>query len=189
MGGQQINPVTPNPIIGVQTQRDLFNALFGAVGFGLNDQQYGKLDPLKGYPGQLSPDINSTMLPGVYNSWQPWDSGMAAISEMLYGNKGLKPGEASPYSQQLMQWGGTGGPGHSAMNNAAQWGTPSPNLPYLGSLAQWGTTGQAGKPLQDLAQGYATGAASWMLPWLQAPQQGQRYKAPEVKVQPVTRKG
>lgn len=89
--------------------------------------------------GQMSPDINSTILPNVYNSWQPWDAGTQYISDFLYNKNPL--GQEDPRVRQVMDYGGFGGPGHTGMSMALEYGAPSQAGQYLGNLAQFGVTG------------------------------------------------
>jgi len=90
--------------------------------------------------GQMSPDINSTILPNVYNNWQPWDGGTQWIADTLYNKMNI--GQDDPRSNQLMTQGGFGGPGHQGMATALQYGTPSEAGRYLANLAQFGVTSQ-----------------------------------------------
>jgi len=96
--------------------------------------------PGVGVIGPLSPDINSTILPNVYQNWQPWDGGTQWIADTLYNKMNI--GQDDPRSNQLMTQGGFGGPGHQGMATALQYGTPSEAGRYLANLAQFGVTSQ-----------------------------------------------
>ena len=145
--GQQVQPFTPNPIVGTGNQNSFINSLFnstvGANGF----------KGLPGYGGPTSPSMGNTILPGVTGAWNPQDAGQNYLSQMLYngGPNGLNVGRASPYTNQMMQWGGTGGPANQAMSLLMQYGAPS----------------QAGKGISDWAQGNLTGGAQYLAPFLQ----------------------
>lgn len=89
--------------------------------------------------GQLSPDINSTILPNVYANWQPWDAGTQYLADFLYNKNPI--GQEDSRSRQIMDYGGFGGPGHSGMAMALEYGAPSQAGQYLGNLAQFGVTG------------------------------------------------
>lgn len=132
------------------------------------------------YPGQLSPDVNQTRLPEVWNSWQPWDGGMGLVANTTAE---LNVGKNSPLTDQLMQWGGTGGAGHFLQKAVAQFGGPTPEATQpVANLAQWGVSSEgAGRPLADLAYGKLTGPAAFLLPFLTAnATSGGGYRAPSV---------
>jgi hypothetical protein len=156
-----VNPTYP------QLQQDWGKWLQSMLGQGL-----------PAYPGTLNPNLAATRLPEVWNAWQPWDGGMQQIANTLAA---LKPGEYSPLTQQLMQWGGTGGEGHKLQKATAQFGAPTPESGlYAANLAQFGVTSPgAGQPLVDLAYGRPTGAAAYLLPFLTA-NSGGGYRAPSV---------
>lgn len=89
--------------------------------------------------GQMSPDINNTLLPSVYDNWQPWDAGTQYLADFLYNKNPM--GQEDPRVRQMMESGGFGGPGHSGMAMALEYGAPSDAGQYLGNLAQFGVTG------------------------------------------------
>jgi len=89
--------------------------------------------------GQMSPDVNNTILPNVYQNWQPWDAGTQYLADFLYNQNPV--GQEDPRARQLMDYGGFGGPGHSGVQTALQYGAPSEAGQYLGNLAQFGVTG------------------------------------------------
>ncbi len=136
------------------------------------------------YGGALSPDTSQTMLPNVWNNWQPWNAGTSYIADTL-GNNKLGIGQPNPILQNMMQYGGAGGPGNNAMNNAMLFGAPSQAGQYASNLAQFGVSGQragmglanqtdygisgegAGRPLANLAYGINTsGPGSYLTPFL-----------------------
>lgn len=102
--------------------------------------------------GQLTPDINSTILPQVYASWQPWDAGTQYLADQLYNKNQL--GTEDPRTKQMMQFGGFGGPGHSGLSTALQYGVPSEAGRYLANLAQFGVTSQ---PMADFMRAATSG--------------------------------
>lgn len=129
------------------------------------------------YPGQLSPDVNNTRLPEVWNSWQPWDGGMGYLAQQL----GAGVGQNSPILQQLSQYGGTGGPGHQAMSNMVNYGTPSSIGQFLSNMAQFGVASEgSGRPLANLAAGYAAGPAAFLAPFLTGGAGNSNYAAPNI---------
>lgn len=106
------------------------------AGYGAGSAQGPGVDSING----LSPDVNSTILPNVYQNWQPWDGGTQFIADTIY-NK-LKVGQDDPRTTQLMTQGGFGGPGHQGMATALQYGVPSEAGRYMANLAQFGVTSQ-----------------------------------------------
>lgn len=153
-GGQQITPGTVAPIAGYNTQQDIFSALLNAAGFNAVPQPGGlpggQVKGVPGYGGPLSPNPTDTILPNVTNSWQPWDGGTSYIAKKLTDGS-WDPSKNDPRLQQIMQNGGTGGPGNIYANLMAQYGTPS----------------AAGMPLAMLAQNpMASPAASVLLPYM-----------------------
>lgn len=86
------------------------------------------------YPGQLNVNLNDTILPRVWNSWQPSAPGMSTLASMINSPQLTQP---NPILLQAMMRGGFGGPGHSAMMN----------------LINTGVAGGSGNILQQLAGG------------------------------------
>lgn len=131
------------------------------------------------YNGQLSPDPNSTILPKVNSSWQPWDSGMGYIANAISGGLGI--GKTDPNLQNMMSWGGTGGPGNQAMSNMMQFGTPSAAGQYMANLAQsGGSSPEIASLLSNQAQGFLTGGAQYLAPFLQGGNGRGPYQAPAI---------
>ena len=132
------------------------NDMMGFQAFqGLNGgaQGYGSAQgPGTDIIGQMSPDINSTILPNVYGNWQPWDAGTQYIADFLYNKNPV--GQEDPRANQVMTWGGFGGPGHSGMVSALQYGAPSEAGQYLSNLAQFGVTSQ---PMADFMRAATSG--------------------------------
>jgi hypothetical protein len=155
-------PLTP---IWPQTQQSFGDWLFGWIGKGMES-----------YPEQLNTDLSKTMLPQVWGAWQPSNSGMSYLQNMLTApaqQGGVGIGQASPYSSMLMNRGGTGGVGNQMMQQMAQYGAPSQAGAYVGNQAQYGVTSKAlGDLLAPYAQGWTSGAASWMQPFLSGPTRG-----------------
>jgi hypothetical protein len=92
------------------------------------------------YPGQLSPNINQTILPNVYGNWAPWMSGSQYMADTLWNKNPV--GKEDPRLANIMRWGGTGGPGNNAMSLAMQFGAPSQAGQYVANLAQFGAPSQ-----------------------------------------------
>jgi hypothetical protein len=110
--------------------------------------------------GALSPDINSTILPNVYNSWQPMDAGTMYLANFLYGG-GNPLGTPDPGLQSQIA-GLLGGPGSEAMKNAAAWGVPNANVPYMNNMAQYGIASPgSGNYLDNLSKYGITGPGMW----------------------------
>lgn len=141
-----IQPV-PAPPIWPEGQKTFGEWLFS--GFQKNEDGSFKLNGLPGYPGQLYPDASQTRLADVWKSWQPYDAGVSYLLDYFANNRG-GIGQYSPLSQQMMSWGGAGGPGSNYMENMAQFGTPS----------------NAGLPLNNFALGNPTMSAQYMAPFL-----------------------
>lgn len=190
MFGGTVDPKLISPTVGTQTQTNFFNALFGQ-GLQNNPQgggmQFAGVQP---YGGQLSPDVNSTRLPDVYNSWQPWNAGLSYMASALTPGQGnsLPIGQNDPNLSMLMSKGGTGGPGSRGIQDTMQGGTPSHGAlgQWMNNLAQYGSAGPAGVPLANLAQGFASGPAAWLNPFLMKGA-GTPYKAPSIPQTTVSR--
>lgn len=75
------------------------------------------------------------------------------------GIQGTQPTNAM---YNLMQWGGTGGKGHNAVDMMMQYGTPSEAGRPIANLAQYGITGQAGLPLWMRAMGGPSAGANYL---------------------------
>lgn len=113
------------------------NQAFQGIGGG--PQGYGSSQgPGTDIIGQMSPDVNNTILPNVWSNWQPWDSGTQYIADAIYNKMPL--GQDDPRTTQLMTQGGFGGPGHTGMQTALQYGVPSEGGRYMANLAQFGVT-------------------------------------------------
>ena len=113
----------------------------------------------------LFPSLSQTRLPEVFGNWQPWDSGTQYMADYLYNRN--PAGTPDPNLANMVQWGGTGGPGNQAMSQAMQYGAPSQAGQYAANMAQFGVPSEgAGRPLADLAYGKPTGAAAHLLPFL-----------------------
>ena len=129
ISGSAILPGVQNPLF-PQLQQGFGQFLQSMVGQGATP-----------YGGPLSPNLNSTILPNVYNSWQPWDSGMGYISNSLYG--GSSPlanpgGYVAPTLQTLMAQGTPGGPGGDAMSSLLAYGVPGEGGSFAKNMAQYG---------------------------------------------------
>lgn len=165
LGGQQVKPSVGPSLVGQETQTNFFDALFGSALFQKPEGGsafYG----MPGYPGPLSPDPKSTILPNVRSSWQPLDAGTMYLGDQVINNK-TGVGVASPILSGLQKYGNTGGPGGQGMVNTMQYGSPSkPIGDAVHNLMLYGTAGPAGVPLNAMAQGYNTGPASWLQPFL-----------------------
>lgn len=101
--------------------------------------------------GNLSPDIANTILPRVYDAWQPMDAGTMHLANFLTNGP---IGQEDPRARHVMEWGGFGGPGHDAMVSAAQFGVPSEAAGRpLANLSQFGVANSGpGQYLANLAQ-------------------------------------
>jgi hypothetical protein len=134
-----------------------------------------------GYPGQLFPDLGSTMLPNVFAGWDPsGGSGQNYFNSFLNGGGFQMPAQSQNALAQLMagqgmggrpgqlmesmaQYGGTGGKGHNAVDMMMQYGAASnPVGQFLSNLAQFGIAGPAGQPLHDRAMGAPTAASRYL---------------------------
>jgi len=169
-------PSAISPQAAQQMQQQVPGLQFGGVG-GAGTQD------IMGMP--LFPGMNPT-LQNAFSNWQPWDAGTMFLANYLQQNAGQQ-GQVNPQLAQLMQWGGTGGPGHQAMSNMMQFGAPSAAGQGAANLNQFGVSSAgSGQPLMDLAYGSPTGAAQYMIPFLT--QTANRYKAPTVPQRETKRK-
>lgn len=177
--GQTVNPVTPQPIVGKDNQNSYIQALFNNTLTQKSDGSF-TLAGVPQYGGQVNANVNNTILPSVTSSWQPEDAGMLYIANQLYGPNGLGKQPDSSLSQ-LSKQGGTGGPGSAAQENILQYGSGSkPIGDWMHSLAKYGAAGPAGQPLNNIAQGFATGAASYLAPFLNASSKSGAYVPPNL---------
>jgi hypothetical protein len=122
------------------------------------------------FPGQLSPNVNQTILPNVYGNWQPWNAGNMYMADILANKNPV--GTEDPRLANMMKWGGTGGPGNNAMSLAMQYGAPSQAGQYVANLAQFGAGSQ--------------GMANLMQPFLSG-QGGVNYRPPPIPTRQITR--
>jgi hypothetical protein len=170
--GGVLNPTSVTPTIGTSLQQAFFDALFGlgTSGSGSNTT----LNGLPAFPGattnpntsSTAPNVNNTILPNVYNNWEPWNEGNEYIATAL-SNGSMNPTQVNPFLAPLINNGGPSGPGTTAMNNIMNYGTPSSGIGQeMQNLAQFGAAGPAGDALAALAQGQTTGAAQYMAPFL-----------------------
>lgn len=182
--GQSVNPVTAQPMVGTGTQNQFFQALFG-TGLGMNSDNFGYINGVPGYGGQLSPDPTQTLLPQVASNWSPWNAGTGYIADWL-GKGGGTPdpsiktaqsnmaqyGGIGGYPTQLMsgmaQYGGTGGPGNQAMSSLLQFGAPSAAGQAVKDISQTGTSGSWGDMLKARAYGQPSPAMNFISPFLSA---------------------
>lgn len=119
------------------------------------------------YGGQLSPDLEGTMLPNVWRSWKPEGGPGQAYIQSLLTQGAFDPSKPNPVLEQLKTTGGTGGPGSQAIHQAMLYGAPSQAGQYVGNLAQFGVSSEgSGRPLADLAYGKLTGPAAFLAPFL-----------------------
>ena len=145
--------------------------------------------PSDDYQGQLTPNLDATRLSDVYKSWQPYDAGTSYLLDYFTNNRG-GIGTNSPLSQQMTQWGGTGGPGNQAMSNMMQFGTPSEAGRGMANLSQFGfSSPQAGGPMAALANGQMNGPAAFLAPFLmKGGGGGNSYQAPLITPRQVERR-
>lgn len=184
--GGQVDPKVVSPVVGTGTQDQFFQALFD-TGLTQSPDGRNKFAPMAPYPGPLSPDVNQTNLPKVWNAWQPWNAGASYMAGQLPNYQGA-PGTLAqdPRLSNIMQYGGQGGPGTNAMANTVAYGSPSSDIgTWMHNLAQYGAAGPAGTPLNSIAQGYATGPAAYLQPFLA--QNTPWYKPPAIQPTTVSR--
>lgn len=193
--GQQVQPNQVNPLVGLGTQGDILNALLGASGFGGGvgaGSKTATISPLAPFTSAnmnpaLSPDVSQTILPQVGSSWQPMDAGTMFLANQLYNGGPLSnPTAASsvnPALQSMMKSGGTGGPGNTYMNLAAQYGTPSAAGQYEANMAQYGEASQGSGGAQAALASGSSPLNSFLLPYMQ---NASPYKAPSINYQPKT---
>lgn len=132
------------------------------------------------YPGALSPELDKTMLPSVWNSWDPKGGQGQQYLENLMGqggfqipgllqqmmldvkDKGGLGGAPTGYMTDMAQYGGVPGPGLNAMSNLMQFGVASEAGRPMANLAQFGVTGPGGMPLYNRATGGPTAAQAFL---------------------------
>lgn len=165
MFGQSVNPSPVNPMVGTTNQANFFQALFNNAMHQKPDGSF-TFSGIASYPGQVSPDINSS-LKSAWSNWAPWNTGTSYAANWL---SKFNPNTPDPTLAMLMNNGGTGGPGSKAMAQEAQFGAPA---------------GPLGTAMGNLASGYATGPAAWLAPFLRAGTSAP-YQPPAVNLQPVT---
>lgn len=160
----------------------LFDWLFSPFMFN-QDSQTWEMRGVPPYPGQLSPDQNNTMLPNVWQSWQPWN----AATQHIAGTMGQNPtpqlpglmdsfqqfggagGVPTDRMRQMMDWGGAGKKGLPAMDMMMQYGAPSQVGQFMSSAAQFGIPSEAGRFVHDRASGQPTAAMDFLTQFLQRP--------------------
>ena len=158
--GGQVNPYTPTPLVSKDTQAQFLQALFAQ---GMNPQ--GGFAGMPGYPNPINADRSNTILPNVFNSWQPWNAGTQYIAGQL-----PTLGQPSPYSQQaqanLNEYGGIGGWPTQLLHSQAQFGgTGGPGHLAMQDIARSGGSGQWGQQLAASAGGYSP-ASQYLMPFL-----------------------
>lgn len=167
LGDNVISPARVPPL-SPELQKAFYDFLTKGMGKGLTP-----------FPSKLSPSTSATRLPEVWNSWQPWDAGTQYLAQMLTGGLGI--GKTPPNLQNMMQWGGTGGPGNNAMSMMMQYGTPSQAGQFASNLAQFGgSSSQTARPLNDLAYGRMSGPAAYLAPFLLSGAGASPYRAPMI---------
>ena len=142
------------------------------------------LEGVEKYPGQLNVDIpGQTRLPEVWNNWQPWDAGNSYLATKMADGT-FSPGK-DPGLEKMWSWGGLEGPGHKGMQSMINYGAAGQGGQYASNMAQYGVSSEgAGRPLADMAYGRPTGAGSYLAAFLNP----NKYQAPAINMQPVTRK-
>lgn len=135
------------------------------------------------YPGQLTTNLEDTILPSVWNAYlAQGNQGTDYLSKFLQGggagsqslldlltqtqSQGGPMGQATSLLNNMTQWGGTGGVGNQAMSYLMQFGAPSSVGDYVANMTQYGTASPtgAGSYLLNRAK---TSAADWLAPFLQ----------------------
>jgi hypothetical protein len=120
MGNPLGSMATPPPVAGKTNQQSWMSGIFGQL-YGSN----GQLQGVPAYTGQLTPDVNNTILPSVWNSWSALNSQLSGANPTsgleAYASGGgggsatsqspqQMPAQASnPWSHSMMPWGGGGG--------------------------------------------------------------------------------
>jgi hypothetical protein len=131
------------------------------------------------YGGQLSPDVENTILPNVWsqagqpnpamsllqqqiaNGFQP-SPRMQEVQESMM-QFGGPPGQVTDQMWKQAQWGGAGMKGQPAMDNLLQFGVASQGPgQYLSNLAQFGIPSEAGRLIANRSQGFPVAGATWL---------------------------
>jgi hypothetical protein len=142
---------------------------------------------LKGVPaygGQLSPDINETILPEVFKQWTPnggagqdyltklmqgggfqTPAGLQSGLDVMLANGGLG-GRPTQGINDMMTYGGVPGAGLDAMKNLMMYGVASEAGRPMANLAQFGVTGPAGMPLHARATGQPGPATNFLAAYM-----------------------
>jgi len=113
------------------------------------------LTPMPQYPGQLSPDLNSTILPEVWNMWKQNQTSPAMnFMQNFLKEGGYKlPEAASGRLENLMATGGQGGRPTEMMYDMANYGgVAGPNLEAIKAMMEYGAPSQAGQFMSNIAQ-------------------------------------
>lgn len=157
--GSTVNATPVKSVIGDDNQQHVFQSLLNFVMHPADDGSgQFQFSSSPSYQGALVADTNNTMLPGVWSSWQPWNSGTEYMANQLYAPKskgGLGIGEADPTLSKLQQYGSAGGPGGQGQSNLLQFGTTlnGPGAAMVSSNSQYGTpTDAAGQPVHSIMQ-------------------------------------
>lgn len=150
--GQTINPSPATSLYnqaygtGGSVQQQQFLSNLAVATMGSPQGGLGYFQGVPGYQGQMTPDVSQTMLPSVYNSWQPWGAGTSYIANQM-----SQPGYGQmqqPYQTALQNYsayGGMGGQPLTNMSNAVQYGGPGGyGTQLLHDMAQYGGTGGPG---------------------------------------------
>lgn len=152
--GKSVMPTVGTSIVGPDTQRNFFNALYGSA-ISPNDAGGWQFNQMPTYGGQLTPDMGQSMLPNVWNSWSPQSPGMGMMNQA--GGYGMQLGAAAP---NILNGGAGSAAGY--MNNLAQYGSAGPGGDISSRMAQ----GLGGGPMNYLQQ-YMGGGQQVMNPMSQ----------------------
>lgn len=148
-----------------------------------------ELGNLPQFPGQLSPDLQQTLLPQVWDAWQKSQNSpaMQFLNNFLTGGgvpKMEMPKEVTEGFQNVLKTGGVGGAPTQAMQDIAQWGgVPGGNLEaikamlqygapanpvgqYMSNIAQFGIPSEAGRLVHDRAMGIPTAASNYLASYM-----------------------
>lgn len=144
-----------------------------------------ELNPTASYPGNLNFDLNTTILPQVWDAWQKNQNSpqMQFLNDFLTGGgvpKTELPQEAKDAYKNLMQTGTQGGAPGQMMQDIANWGgVPGSNLEaikamlqygapanpvgqYMSNIAQFGIPSEAGRLVHNRAMGIPTAASNYL---------------------------
>lgn len=130
------------------------------------------------YPGQISPNLEETILPELWKNWKPTNQATDYMSNALqqgfnpsqqmeqvknnmlqYGGPG---GQVTDQMWKMAQWGGAGQKGQPAMDMIMQYGSPSQVGQYLSNAAQFGIPSEAGRLVANRAQGMPVSGATFL---------------------------